>query len=563
MKHKIKTAAFLLGVVGASVVRGDTLILENHRELTGEVTKSDSEYIVKLKSGIVTRIAIEDVVRWDKDDAPAAPAGGGAPAPAASPAPAMEPVQLRPKMDPRIVLAKSSQSLGLGLNAFKAGDPVAAYENFLDSYQVLKSNGVPIDPNNPLHYTLLACLGASCVANQDFPHAALYLSAASASKLHDPSVPLNQDIVDYVQHVNALRVVKNLTGEVYIHLRNALQMSHPGKKQWGGRWLPREEANQLEMLFKAEVARWKLSAAFVEIVFQHLFVATEVFDRRSKNVDFQFVAWNLVIFKYSQFRRKDAEANFAQAKSQALFGNSGGTGLAAAQSSMFRATNDYNAIKDEPPKLKKQIDWPEWPPFPPAKPDVTAAATALANGSSRFSVTRSAVAVPVAPDLVLTSSAAVADATDIQTADATGVTRTGRVVRKDTLLGLALVKLDGKPLDYLNLAQKVDGHQFACWAFPEVTVDKPVPEALPTSASAPRNATWAVFVSRHPRLPGAAVVDVSGLLVGIALGERASESSQVPAVPLDEVRSFLGSDMPATPGGRPDVTDILELRASH
>jgi hypothetical protein len=216
MKHKIKTAAFLLGVVGASVVRGDTLILENHRELTGEVTKSDSEYIVKLKSGIVTRIAIEDVVRWDKDDAPAAPAGGGAPAPAASPAPAMEPVQLRPKMDPRIVLAKSSQSLGLGLNAFKAGDPVAAYENFLDSYQVLKSNGVPIDPNNPLHYTLLACLGASCVANQDFPHAALYLSAASASKLHDPSVPLNQDIVDYVQHVNALRVVKNLTPKLGI-----------------------------------------------------------------------------------------------------------------------------------------------------------------------------------------------------------------------------------------------------------------------------------------------------------------------------------------------------------
>jgi hypothetical protein len=49
----------------------------------------------------------------------------------------------------------------------------------------------------------------------------------------------------------------------------------------------------------------------------------------------------------------------------------------------------------------------------------------------------------------------------------------------------------------------------------------------------------------------------------VRVRERASESSQVPAVPLDEVRSFLGSDMPTTPGGRPDVTDILELRASH
>jgi hypothetical protein len=554
------------------MVHADTLILENNRELTGEVRKTDTEYVVKLKNGIVTRIPIGDVVRWEKDETPAPAVTGDTPEAIPLP-PSAAPTRQRPAVDPSLAMAKSSQSLGLGLKAFKAGDPVAAYENFLDSYQVLKVNGIPIDPNKPVHFTLLACLGASCVANLDYPHANAYLSAASASKLHDPSVALNQDIVDYVQHVNALRAVKNLAptlgalededipkhefeinilgatleylgrdeemlnndlfkrgGEVYLHVRNALDKAHPQKIQWGGRWLPREEGRALRTRFAAEYARWKVSLVQRDHAYQAM---------------------------------KNAEAKYAEVKGASLGGNSIGGGLASARANKLRATDAYDAIKDEPPKLKKLIDWPEWPPFPPAKPDVTEAMAALADGSSQFSITRSAVAVPIGPDLVVTSSVAVADATDIQAADATGLVRSGKVLRKDGLLGLALVRLEGKPLAYLNLGSRIEGNKFACWALPEVTVDKPAPEALPSSASVPNKATWAVSVSRHPRLPGAAIVDVSGSLVGIALGERASESSQVPAVPLDQLRSFLGSDTPATPGGKPDVNDILELRASH
>lgn len=577
MKLGMKKAAFLCGMVCASLLRADTLILENNRELTGEVTKKESEYLIKLKSGITTRIPIGDVVRWEKDAPapanPATPGSSGGPETTTLIAPPPATTKRPPKADPAIVLAKSSQSLGLGLTAFKAGDPSAAYENFLDAYQVMKFNGVPIDPNNPTHYALLACLGASCVANQDFPHAATYLEEAARSKLRDRSVMLNQCIVDYKQHVNALRVVKTLSpmlavledneipphefeinvlgatleylgrdeaifnnqlfkrgGEIYLHLRNALEKAHPRQIQWAGRWLPSDEGRVLHARFAAEYAAWKASLAARDVAHQ---------------------------------RMTDAEANFNREKSGAMFGKSGGYGLAEAQASMYRATNDYNAIKDQPPKLKKLIDWPEWPPFPPAKPDVTAALAALANGSSRFSVTRSAVAVPIAPNLVLTSAVVVADATDIQVADTTGAVRPGKVLRKDGLLGIALVKLDGKPLSYLVLAPKIMGNQFACWGFPDVTVDKPVPASLPTSAAAPKSATWAVQVQRHPRLPGAAVVDVTGSLVGIALGERTSESFQVPAVPLDELRSFLGSDAPATPSGKPDVSNILELRASH
>ena len=116
---------------------------------------------------------------------------------------------------------------------------------------------------------------------------------------------------------------------------------------------------------------------------------------------------------------------------------------------------------------------------------------------------------------------------------------------------------------YLNLASKVVGNQFACWGLPDATVEKPIPEALPTMAASPKSADWAVSVQRNPRLPGAAVVDLTGALVGIALGKRTSESLQVPAVPLDELRSFLGADAPSAPGARAQVSDIMELRASH
>jgi hypothetical protein len=470
-------------------------------------------------------------------------------------------------------MAKSSQSLGMGLNAFKAGDPAAAYDNFLDSYQVLKANGVPIDPNNPLHHTLLACLAASCIANQDYPHAARYLGEASGAKIHDASISLNQDIVDYVQHVNALRAVKNLTpqlavlddedipqhefevnilgatveylarddamfkndlfkrgAELYVHLQNALEKAHPGKIEWAGRWLPYEEGRALRVRYAAEYARYKKSISDRDEAYQRL---------------------------------QDAQADVARAQSNSLAGNANNFQFTSAEAELTQATNNYNAIKEEPPRLKKEIDWPQWPPFPPAKPDMTAAMAALSDPNLRFAVTRSAVAVPVAPDLVLTSAVAVADAVEIRATDAAGVPRNGKVLRKDGLLGLALVKMDGPPLNYLNLAARVDGNKFLCFALPEVTVDKPIPEALPSMAPPPRKATWSVSVARHPRLPGAAVVDMSGLLVGIALGERASESAQVPAVPLDEVRTFLGSDAPIAPGTKPDVDDILELRASH
>jgi hypothetical protein len=65
MKNKIRNSAVLAGILCASLVRADTLVLENHRELTGDVQKTDTEYVIKLRNGITTRIPISDVAEWN------------------------------------------------------------------------------------------------------------------------------------------------------------------------------------------------------------------------------------------------------------------------------------------------------------------------------------------------------------------------------------------------------------------------------------------------------------------------------------------------------------------
>lgn len=589
---RITRLALLAALVAPSAL-ADRIVLQDGREFFGDVRKTETEYVITLKNGIKTKFPIADVAKWEQDSAkpPSTPGGDAAsstvPTPPTTP-PAVPgdlpvgPPPGQPKADPTMVLAKSNQSFMMGLKAFQAGDPDASYENFLDSYQVMKANGQPIDPNNPVHASMLNCLTASSIAKGDYPHAAFYVEEAMRSKLRDHATLVNSAIIDYVQHVNSLRAVKNLTPFLYqlsdaeipnhemeinvfsaniewltrdernfenpiykhgfeldAHLRNILQKSHPNQIEWAGKWLPREEGRALRTRFAAEMAAWKASIVAAEGARQAM---------------------------------QAADSNYQNVRSRSLIPGtkrSAGDQMAveSAYNALQKATAAYNNVKNEPDKLKKKIDWPEWPPFVPAKPDVNAAMAALTAPGPKWAINREAVAVPVAPDLALTSANVLSEAKEITVTDAMGNVRHGTVVRKDGVLGLALVRMvEGPPLRYLNLATQTTAGQFAYWGFPDVPVQNPIPAAVNVSALSPKNATWSVTVSgnRQPRLAGAAVVDKLGTLVGIVLGERVMPSAVVPAVPIEQVRAFIGNDLPKTPPSpQPMVTDVLQLRASH
>src|SRR5205823_7100451 len=125
-------------------------------------------------------------------------------------------------------------------------------------------------------------------------------------------------------------------------------------------------------------------------------------------------------------------------------------------------------------------------------------------------VSRSAVAVPVGPDLLLTAAAPLENAGDfvLETTDANVFN--AELVRKDEASGLALLRVKGQRMPYLNLASSFVGGDISGWGFPDVAVFNPIAEAIPGSTQAPRPNGWKVSLRKHPRLPGTALIDKSG-----------------------------------------------------
>jgi len=569
----IVASLFLLAWPGA--IHADTLVYGDGREISGEVTKTETGYTVKTKGGTV-KIPEGDVAKWRKQGPPAVPAPGEA---ASGTAPAAATDGAVAKASAAEAVARANQSIALGVSAYKANDVMAALENMLDAHQVLVANGVRIDPNIQSNYTLLNALGAGFIYAGQFPRANEFLDRAALSRFRDRSTVINHAILDYTQHVNVLRPVKDLTalmagldkdapshefevnllgacldylkrddrnyankifkdgGDLYTHLRYYLDKAHPRQVQWAGTWYAIDEGKPKRDRFLGQYQAWRSALA-------------------SRDTAYKLM--------------KDAEANFAHLKGRYLL-NQGVSQLelAAAQSYLQAKTSDYDAVKDAPPKLLKEIEWPQWPPFPPVAPTFPRA-TSIDPGvqTTKYMVCRYAVAVPVAPDLLVTAASVARGATEFQLTGADGKTRTAKLVRDDADTGLALLRVTDGRLPYLKLAESSRGGDFACWGLPDVPVRRPVPTAIAAAAGTPKaipsSIPWQISMRRHPRLPGAAVVDKANMLTAIALGERDALTALVPAVPVEQLRMFLAADLPAGAGPTAaTVSDIFELRASH
>ena len=79
-----------------------------------------------------------------------------------------------------------------------------------------------------------------------------------------------------------------------------------------------------------------------------------------------------------------------------------------------------------------------------------------------------------------------------------------KLVERTGAQGLALLRLQGKVLPYLNLAARpFVGGPVQCPAYPEVPVSGVSPESINGRALAAQDEGWKVSLAKHPRLAGA------------------------------------------------------------
>ena len=369
-----------------------------------------------------------------------------------------------------------------------------------------------------------------------------------------------------------------------------LEKTRPGQRRWGLNWV-----SDFDYAAKAENMDW----------------AKGQYDRAAKVRD----------TAYSEWQAADADWQYKQGQIKLYKVNSAARSNAVSAADYAgRVADDKNSTYQRrlatANEKYKAIPWPEWPTrFPPVRPDAASGryasavavvtpsptpprdpvATAITprivvrptepstpstpvtpppaappappvvvatpSASERRMVTRQAVAVPVGPDLLITSAALVDAGNSIQLESANGDLFKAEFVRKDPATGLALLRVSGQRLRYLNLADQFAGGEVQCWGYPEVSIFNVAPQGFSGNAAAPK-ANWSVSLQRHPRLSGAALLDKSGKLVGIVLCERDTPSSQLPAVSAATVRAFLGADFPTSICSNPDPSGVLQLTVS-
>jgi hypothetical protein len=192
----------------------------------------------------------------------------------------------------------------------------------------------------------------------------------------------------------------------------------------------------------------------------------------------------------------------------------------------------------------------------------TAYAPPPAAPPSKRAFSRSATGFAVGPDLILTTAAAVNDAKRV-VIEMPGGQPIEAAVERAGDDGLALLRVRGRRLSYLNLAAQFDGGTISCPAFPEVSVFGVEVESIPGKALKPQQEKgWRVALNKHPRLPGAPLLDGGGRLVGIEMAERDDVKDRLPALPPARIKAFLAENLPAQPCATSGEAAVVQITAS-
>ncbi len=594
-------AAFAL----ATLARGDTVVTKDGRRFTGDVAKRDTEYVVKTRFGEV-RVGINDFDQLIKDSpTPPTPVPARATTPSANVASPTATAIPGKKVDPKTIDALLKQ----GRDALAAGEYKSARDAFSDAAAVDLKNVVALHGladaymylndfsrgREPMEKAISAAgpsANRALVLNACVCQIALKNPMRGAKIVMDYLTAHSKDLDEPM--LNAMGTALAMSdaqakkarlfqdcANFYIAYNARVEAQRPGYKRWGVNWLRAHEVDKKVAANAAvdkEIARLdkELDAMDAQV------------DRQQHEVD---VVRELVHHK-----------------------NRTAADLADATKELNRLTDARTEkLKGYPPLYGKILR----PTFPRAMtlvamddltpPPVTGTGTtiAVAESDSPFAqgalpmpsrrgspapadtaahadeplvsiaaqqapkknvlITTYAAAFPVAEHLLLTAAAQVARASTITVQSADGTPMKAELVRADEASGLALLRVNDARFAPLGIAPAFAGGPVQCAGYPHVNIFDPIAEFMAGNAKPPPPpaASWKITLTRHPRLSGSPVL-AANKVIGVELAARDTDPANIPAASLEQIRQFLGSDLPSTPTTAPDpCAAMLQLMATR
>jgi hypothetical protein len=194
-----------------------------------------------------------------------------------------------------------------------------------------------------------------------------------------------------------------------------------------------------------------------------------------------------------------------------------------------------------------------------ATPKTMAQTPTVQFGGSRQNVakqvTRHAAGFLVAPDLLVTSAAAVKDAQSIEVVGRDGQSCKAEVVRSEGPLALLKVELKGAQRAALPIGAAAASGALQCPAFPSPNsiFDDEAGEVIDNVTVA---ANGEARMKKHPRLAGSPLLS-GGKVVGVELAERESPATAIPVASFEKLKALLGNDSASAGATVRDPLDAL------
>ncbi len=479
-----------------------------------------------------------------------------------------------------------------GADALAAGQYQAAREAFLDA--------IHIDPRNAkAHHGVALCLMAqkeTAKAAQVFdkvftlttaPDRATVLNAAACHMATKANMRAAKVIKDYLARAKDLdEPMLNALGTAlsaatsnerknrffseceafYLTVNRKFEEAKPGFKRFGAEWLTARDADAKNAAIAAQRRQLDSLSEAIATAEERLETATKEFDRQ-KFLLTRGEPPNNYYYVQAQTTYDRAKENLqaAQERYETLAStlprpafppeiqvvaidnvtappvSTPVATVASADPLGSGATTTTPKPKPVKPKPPKPADTDT--PTPTKVPEPAAPPVALEppRSTRKVRITQYAAAFPVAADLVVTSAATLEEGATLQLQASDGQSLSAELVRKDPASGLALLKVSGRKLIPLAVADTFAGGPVSCASFPAVDLFSPAAQAITGSAQAPKEG-WTVSLNVHPRLGGAPVLS-GGKVVGVCVAPRDAERGKLPAVPLDALKAFLGGDV--------------------
>jgi hypothetical protein len=366
--------------------------------------------------------------------------------------------------------------------------------------------------------------------------------------------------------------------KLYDEYNAKLEATRPGKKRWGVKWVSPMEYQSERGRREAAVREWQRRRAEVDQYAMQVKQAEKDLEAAKKGGVGARQRANAASEALAAVRRRmaDSEKTADEAKSQIppipVLTRDDLRRLVAPTESTIVVARGAPSTQTASPDAQPQIVSAQplrlggaEPTKVIEKPDTAPAGrgavfdSPVAAPASRRTFTRSVTGFAIGPDLILTTSV-VSGAREVVLEFPNALPLKGTVERSDP--DLALIRVRGESMSYLNLATDFAGGPIQCPAFPDISIFGVNLETLSGRATALKADDWLVALPKHPRIPGSPIIDAAGNLVGVITAKREDPMDRLPAVPAERISAFLAADLPKQTCATPRSAPIVQITAT-